>query len=543
VAGLAGHPEPATLPVALNLLRAAGTTQAHLALPVPGDPIGLAGPPPFNEAALETGEAVVLTGPELGLVPSYVGPAVQWTVLPATSPMPADLGEADRGLRLALIDAAESLAALDVARWKPEVADALIDIRKIGRGKGDDLAPGYEPRAVKTAATARRCLAIADAALEDDRLIEVSPKGDIVWEWLASDHVDEFGFSPAAREAIKSAAVASQGRGSGPNAARGSFDWLHINAATYVGPNKWFDAGDRRFAPNNIIISSRQSSFVAIVGRDGKIAWRIGPDFLESKELRVIRQIIGQHHPHIIPKGLPGAGNLMVFDNGGSSGYGAPTPVSPDGSAIYQRAGSRVLEINPVTLELVWSFTGARLFSTNISSAQRLPNGNTLITEGAPGRLLEVTSDRQVVWEYIYPVFGGANRTNAVYRGYRVPYDWIPQITKPVERAIVPPSNGTFRVPAAAAAPQGAPVPRTAPPGEIVGVGNLARSCRIRRLRRGDGRRGQPTRGCRARACARRRWVRSDGAERRGDNHGVRKHRAQGAARTHAGPGARRCCS
>ncbi|MFD7157296.1 hypothetical protein ACFV9C_22045 [Kribbella sp. NPDC059898] len=168
VAGLAGHPEPATLPVALNLLRAAGTTQAHLALPVPGDPIGLAGPPAFNEAALETGEAVVLTGPEIGLVPAYVGPAVQWAVLPAAPPVPADLGEADRGLRMALIDAADSLAALEVARWKPEVADALIDIRKIGRGTGDELAPGYEPRAVKAAATARRCLAIADAALEDD---------------------------------------------------------------------------------------------------------------------------------------------------------------------------------------------------------------------------------------------------------------------------------------------------------------------------------------------------------------------------------------
>ena len=62
VAGLAAHPAPATLPVALNLLRAAGATQAHLALPVPGDPIGLAGPPTFNEAALETGEAVVLHG-------------------------------------------------------------------------------------------------------------------------------------------------------------------------------------------------------------------------------------------------------------------------------------------------------------------------------------------------------------------------------------------------------------------------------------------------------------------------------------------------
>ena len=95
----------------------------------------------------------------------------------------------------------------------------------------------------------------------------------------------------------------------------------------------------------------------------------------------------------------------------------------------------------------MWSYQGPRFFSTNISGAQRLPNGNTLITEGAPGRLLEVTNDRRVVWEYIYPVFAGAQGSNAVYRGYRVPYDWIPQITKPVERAVVPPANGTFRVP------------------------------------------------------------------------------------------------
>ena len=288
---------------------------------------------------------------------------------------------------------------------------------------------------------------IADATLEDDRLIEVSPAGDIVWEWVASDHVEEFGFSPAARAAIRAASATTAGRGGGPNAERRSLDWLHINAATYVGPNRWFDAGDGRFAPNNVIISSRQASFVAIVGRDGKIVWRIGPDFLDSKELRTIRQIIGQHHPHIIPKGLPGAGNLMVFDNGGASGYGAATPVSPDGGSIYQRAGSRVLEINPVTLEQVWAYNGPRFFSTNISSAQRLPNGNTLITEGAPGRLLEVTADRKVVWEYIYPLFGGANNTNGVYRGYRVPYDWIPQIARPAERAVVPPPIGDFRVP------------------------------------------------------------------------------------------------
>ena len=280
---------------------------------------------------------------------------------------------------------------------------------------------------------------VADVMLEDDRLVEVSWKGELLWEWVASDHIDELGFAPDARKAIKAAQSF--------NKARGSFDWLHINSAHYVGPNRWFDQGDMRFAPNNVIISSREASLLAIVGRDGKIVWRLGPDFSESKELRSIRQIIGQHHAHIIPKGLPGAGNLLVFDNGGSSGYGFASPIAPDGVGAFARSTSRVVEINPVTLELVWSYTNPRFFSTNISSAQRLPNGNTLITAGAGGRMFEVTTQGAIVWEYMYPLFSGANASNAVYRAYRIPYGWIPQITRPTERAVAPPALGDFRVP------------------------------------------------------------------------------------------------
>ena len=280
---------------------------------------------------------------------------------------------------------------------------------------------------------------VADGVLEDDRLIEVSWKGDIVWEWVASDHIDELGFADDARKAIKAA--------SGVNAARGTFDWLHVNSATYVGPNRWFDQGDTRFAPNNVIISSREASLLAIVGRDGSIVWRLGPDFSASKELLAIRQIIGQHHAHFIPKGLPGAGNLMVFDNGGASGYGFANPIAPDGRGAFVRPTSRVLEINPVTLELVWSYTNPRFFSTNISGAQRLPNGNTLITAGAGGRMFEVTKEGAIVWEYMYPTFSGANASNAVYRAYRIPYGWIPQLMPPTERRVTPPVPGEFRVP------------------------------------------------------------------------------------------------
>jgi len=314
----------------------------------------------------------------------------------------------------------------------------------------DDFPAGYYSPAFKPSIEGSNTLIlthtnrarsnVANAELEDDRLIEVSPKGELLWEWVASDHIDELGFSADARNAIKAAP--------GVNNARASFDWLHLNSATYVGPNHWFDEGDKRFAPNNVIISSRQASFVAIVGRDGSIVWRVGPDFSASKELRAIRQIIGQHHAHVIPKGLPGAGNLLVFDNGGASGYGFANPNAPDGSGSFARANSRVLEINPVTLELVWSYAGPRFYSSNISGAQRLANGNTLITEGTSGRLFEVTKESKIVWEYLYPEFGGTPPSNNVYRAYRLPYDWIPQLEKPKEQPVVPPALGNFRVPA-----------------------------------------------------------------------------------------------
>jgi hypothetical protein len=300
--------------------------------------------------------------------------------------------------------------------------------------------------------TDRRQADVADVMLQDDRLIEVSPQGQIVWQWIAGEHINELGFDPRARAAIRGARGGGAGRGgAGDGAGRGggvAFDWLHLNSATYLGPNRWFDAGDKRFAPNNVIVSSREASLLAIIGRDGSIVWRLGPDFLESDAARAIGQMIGQHHAHLIPRGLPGAGNLLVFDNGGPSGYGEPSAIAPRGVGVYARPNSRVLEIDPVTLKLVWSYTAAgQFFSTNISGAQRLPNGNTLITEGADGRIFEVTSDQRIVWEYVNPLFVGARASNAVYRAYRLPYAWIPQIARPQEKAVTPPAPGDFRVP------------------------------------------------------------------------------------------------
>ncbi|MGC1459649.1 MAG: aryl-sulfate sulfotransferase [Steroidobacteraceae bacterium] len=313
-----------------------------------------------------------------------------------------------------------------------------------------DFAGGYYSPGTEPAAAGAKMLIlthvtdmlsdVADVPLEDDRLIEITPDGKISWEWTAGNHVGEMGFGPAARAAIRTSP--------GPNAARNGFDWLHLNSATYVGANHWFDQGDRRFAPDNVLISSRQASFVAIVARDGSIVWRLGPDFSESKALQAIGQIIGQHHAHLIPKGLPGAGNLLVFDNGGASGYGFTSPIAPKGANALVRPNSRVLEINPVTLELLWSYQApGKFYGANISSAQRLANGNTLITEGPDGRVFEVTHEGRIVWEYINPLFDGPQASNAVYRAYRLPYSWIPQLPRPVEKAVIGPKIGEFRVP------------------------------------------------------------------------------------------------
>ena len=314
-----------------------------------------------------------------------------------------------------------------------------------------DYPAGYYSPAFKPPATGGNTLLlthtnhidkdVADVELEDDRLIEVNPGGRIVWKWLAADHIDAFGFNQEERAAIKSAASG------GPFPRRGSYDWLHINSATYVGPNHWYDAGDQRFAPDNVIISSRQASIIAVIARDGDVVWKIGPDFTRSKAEQAIGQIIGQHHAHMIPQGLPGAGNIMVFDNGGSSGYGTPSPIATNGQGVYARATSRVLEIDPVTLKLVWSYAAPDFFSFNISSAQRLPNGNTLITEGAPGRIFEVTREGDIVWEYMVAPAKTGRKSNATYRAYRIPYGWIPQHEPPEEIAMPKPDPEKFVLP------------------------------------------------------------------------------------------------
>lgn len=163
-------PEPGTRIAAglfLGELRRWNVVQASSALPVPGDPLGLGGPPAFNADVIEATEGVVLHGPDLGLVPTRTASVTSWQVTRATPPsyLPP-VAEAARGLRSCMGAAADALAALDVASWRPEVADDLQVLRR--PGSRVESVPFAAPECARLASDALRAAAIVELAWSDD---------------------------------------------------------------------------------------------------------------------------------------------------------------------------------------------------------------------------------------------------------------------------------------------------------------------------------------------------------------------------------------
>ncbi len=148
----------------LTELRRSGATGVGLALPVDGDPLGLGGPAEFNLAALEAGEAAI-SDSGIALIPGAGAERNRWIRFAANKRQLPDLGEADRGLRAALPESANALVELDVAQWRPEVADEIMEL---ARPAHLDPPPGIPQRCADLAARAARCLGIVDLALQDD---------------------------------------------------------------------------------------------------------------------------------------------------------------------------------------------------------------------------------------------------------------------------------------------------------------------------------------------------------------------------------------
>lgn len=154
-------------------------------------------------------------------------------------------------------------------------------------------------------------------------------------------------------------------------------DSLHTNSLHVI------TADDANFAfgkPGQVLISFREPSTIGVIDVDEeKLVWAVKGYWS------------GQHDPHILPNG-----DILVFDNKGNFNF-------PEGR-------SRALEFNPATMAIVWQYRGtpdAPLESDIRSYTEREPNGNTLITESNNGRIIEVTREGEIVWEYINPVRDG----------------------------------------------------------------------------------------------------------------------------------------
>ena len=280
--------------------------------------------------------------------------------------------------------------------------------------------------------------------LLDEVICLVDKKGNIKWTWEAWQHFEQMGFTDAAKEGIDTARL----RGGGTD--QNGTDWTHFNQIGWLGDNPHYRAGDLRFHPDNLIFDSRSNSMIGIIAHadhpdgdwdEGDIIWKVYPDSRDYP----FGQIIGPHTAHMVPDGLPGAGNIIVFDNGGRSRFGSlGTPAGSDElcpgtwpSAI--RDYSRFIEFDPTTFEIVQLYENnvghdneyndweRVFFSSFISSVQRLPNGNTLICEGNQARVFEITPENKIVWEYnAISVPGGPGVIGrALYRAYRYPVSWV----------------------------------------------------------------------------------------------------------------------
>ncbi len=197
-----------------------------------------------------------------------------------------------------------------------------------------------------------------------DTIREIDPAGATVRDWYSWEHLNTAHHVKCPLESRK--------------------EWSHLNSLELTDNGDW-------------LVSFRLTDTIAIVDhRTGALRWRWGPG-----------QLSHQHHATWLE-----GGRILVFDNG-----------------CHRREApsfSRILEIDRKTRKIAWSYQAEPIlafFSFMISGCERLANGNTLITEGATGRLFEITAEGETVWEYVSPwllpsTFGV---TAAVFRAYRIP--------------------------------------------------------------------------------------------------------------------------
>ena len=289
---------------------------------------------------------------------------------------------------------------------------------------GNLLAIGWEVKTPDEARQAGRALhSIHDLGLWPDFVVEIAPSpptgAERVWEWHVWDHLVR---QDAAREPHRvdlNAGVpdptptdeeieALKAMGYLDDEAEAEdlrADFLHINAIDYD------PARDELMLSVPILgeiwVIDHGTTTAEAAGPAGDLLYRWGNPAMYGRGTTEDQQLFRQHDARWIAPGHPGAGHVLVFDNGGGRPGGSWSRVLelvlPSGDARYPLDAGQAW--GPATPVWTWGEPGGR-YAPFVSGAHRLPGGNTFITLGPQSTFIEVTPAGEVVWEYRSPFEG-----------------------------------------------------------------------------------------------------------------------------------------
>ena len=255
-----------------------------------------------------------------------------------------------------------------------------------------------------------------DLVLYNERIFEVEPVGtndvNVVWEWNVKDHlIQDFdttknNFGDVSMNPGRLDINFLNGRS-------GEANWLHFNSIQYNNSLDQIVISSRNLSEFYIIdhsttIEESASNTGGTYGNGGDFLYRWGNPIAYRQGTVADQILFGQHYPHYIEDGLIDAGKILVFNNGNGRipefsnvAIIEPPTITP---GVYDYAPNTAF--GPLAAEYSYSdlsSTPSEFFSPILSSAQRLPNGNTLICEGRSGEIFEIDSNDNLVWKYIVP--------------------------------------------------------------------------------------------------------------------------------------------
>ena len=262
-----------------------------------------------------------------------------------------------------------------------------------------------------------------------DCLIEVQPTrpygGTVVWEWHMWDHMIQ-DYSSSKSNYYGGGGVALHPELIDANGTGQMIQqfWNHVNGIDY---NAQLD---------QIMLSVRNNSELFVIdhsatmaqaaghsggnqGKGGDILYRWGYAAQYDRGASSPQQLFQQHHTHWISTNCPGAGNILIFNNGIGRGYSSVNEIVPPVNNAGSYSISAGAAFGPSTSR--WTYVASpatNFYSAEISGADRLPNGNTLICEGVKGNLFEVNTNGVTVWQYICP-----ETTAPLAQGSAIPED------------------------------------------------------------------------------------------------------------------------